>query len=53
MNPVFWLLIILVLIGIWFAMSRYFKSIGETLKDTWEETKEDIMDNDNRKDNSK
>ena len=43
MNPVFWLLVIIALVGAWFAASPFFKKIGEMVLGT-----KDIFENDEK-----
>jgi hypothetical protein len=42
MNPVFWLIVILVLVGIWFGLTALFKPLGGYLYEIFNDTKEVI-----------
>ena len=42
MNPVFWLIVILVLVAIWFGMTAIFKPVGNHLYKIFNDTKEVI-----------
>lgn len=42
MNPVFWLIVILVLVGIWFGLTAFFKPVGGYLYKVINDTKEVI-----------
>lgn len=50
MNPVFWLIVILVLICVWFVAAPVFKELGEIIIDAIENAKEE-MSNDESEDN--
>jgi len=42
MNPVFWLLVIIVAVVLWFSMNSLFPKIGEFVCGLFEETKNNI-----------
>lgn len=43
MNPVFWLLVVLFAIGIWFAISPSFNSIGDRAINIVKNAKEEML----------
>lgn len=54
MNPVFWLLVILALVGVWFILTPMFKHIGKSTTDMVDKAKKEMFDdneNTKRKDN--
>lgn len=44
MNPVFWLMVIVVLVCVWFAAAPAFKELGEIIMDALESAKEEMTD---------
>lgn len=48
MNPVFWLLILIVAIALWFMISFVFIPLGEMLLKKWDKTVE-ILNNEKQK----
>lgn len=48
MNPVFWFLIILALVGVWFALTPVFRYMGRIVKNKINKTKEIISIEDNK-----
>lgn len=44
MNPVFWLLVILVLVGIWFTLTPVFRLLGRTTLKNIFKAKEQMSD---------
>lgn len=44
MNPVFWLLVILVLVGVWFALTPLFRLLGRTTLKNIFKAKEQMSD---------
>ena len=48
MNPVFWFLVILALVGVWFALTPVFRYIGKTTRNKIDKTKEVISTEDTK-----
>ncbi len=48
MNPVFWLLVVLVLVGVWFALRPLFRGIGNSTAKTLDKTKETMFNEDEK-----
>ncbi len=44
MNPVFWILVVLVLVLIWFLLASSFKGIGMMFMKLWNEAKHGMND---------
>ncbi|WP_298069683.1 hypothetical protein [uncultured Mailhella sp.] len=47
MNPVFWLLVVLLLVLIWFALGPLFKAIGAVFLDLFEGAADGMTEDDN------
>lgn len=50
MNPVFWFLVILALVGVWFILTPIFKHIGKSTSHMVDKAKKEMFDN--RKENN-
>ena len=53
MNPVFWLIVILVLVAIWFGLTVLFRPLGGLLYKIFNDTYETINKVDEEKENEK
>ena len=46
MNPVFWFLVILALVGVWFILTPIFKRIGKSTTGMVDKAKKEMFDDD-------
>lgn len=44
MNPVFWFLVILALVGVWFALVNLFRPLGKIILRNFSKVKEQMSD---------